>query len=88
MSEKNISILFLFFFVTGLFSCGEDKDASTTDPVPVDTGTPVTITSVTTGPLSETIELNATSVFQLKTFIKANATGYLQNGKCTVGQLS
>ena len=63
--------------IAGLISCGADS-ASTAEPVP-DAGIPVTVTTISVGPLAESVELNATSVFQLKTFIKAKATGYLQS---------
>lgn len=73
-----------WLMLSGLFSCGSDP-ASTSDLTP-ELGTPVTVTTITTGPLSETVELNATSVFQLKTFIKANATGYLQLVNAQLGK--
>ncbi len=66
-----------------LFSCGADS-AATSEPNP-DAGTPVTVTNISVGPLAESIELNAASAFQLKTFIKANATGYLQLVNAQVG---
>lgn len=69
--------------IAGLISCGADS-ASTAEPVP-DAGIPVTVTTISFGPLAESVELNATSVFQLKTFIKANATGYLQSVNAQLG---
>ena len=62
--------------ILALAGCGADP-AANSEPLP-ELGIPVTITNISVGPLDESIELNATSVFQLKTFIKANATGYLQ----------
>lgn len=62
--------------LTFLVGCGADS-VTTSEPNP-DAGIPVTVTNIFVGPLTESIELNATSAFQLKTFIKANATGYLQ----------
>ena len=69
--------------IAGLISCGADS-ASTAEPV-LDAGIPVTVTTISVGPLAESVELNATSVFQLKTFIKANATGYLQSVNAQLG---
>lgn len=43
-----------------------------------DPGTPVTITQPLPGNMSETVELNAISSYQLKTFVKSSANGYLQ----------
>ncbi len=70
--------------ITALFSCGADS-ATNTEPIP-ETGIPVTVTNISVGPLDESIELNATSVFQLKTFIKANATGYLKSVNAQIGK--
>ncbi|NVO19584.1 MAG: efflux RND transporter periplasmic adaptor subunit [Bacteroidetes bacterium] len=43
------------------------------------TGTPVDVTTISNGALTDEIELNATSSFILKTNAKATATGYLQH---------
>lgn len=48
--------------------------------------TPVTITGILRGPLEEFIELNATSTFLLKNYVKANANGYLQSAHVMPGQ--
>ncbi|MBY0479080.1 MAG: efflux RND transporter periplasmic adaptor subunit [Chitinophagaceae bacterium] len=69
-----------------LAGCGEEKAAPTAIEMNAEAGTPVTITSISTGPLTESMELNATSAFQLKTFIKANATGYLQSVNAQLGR--
>ncbi len=47
---------------------------------------PVTVTSVKTGMLSEYVELNATSQFQLKTSVKSMTNGYLQEVRVKLGQ--
>ncbi len=72
------------FAITALFSCGADSTTNA-EPTP-EIGIPVTITNISVGQLDESIELNATSVFQLKTFIKANATGYLQSVNAQMGK--
>ncbi|MEO6133454.1 MAG: efflux RND transporter periplasmic adaptor subunit [Saprospiraceae bacterium] len=76
-----ILLLILMSFFT--ISCNKvaPPPAPSEDPV----GTPVTLTTITVGALSETIELNATSKFQLKSFLKANTTGYLQRVNAHVG---
>lgn len=80
--------LFIYSFccygMAGLISCGSGP-APSVEPT-VESGTPVTITQISSGPLKETVELNATSAFQLKTFIKANATGYLQLVNAQLGK--
>lgn len=52
----------------------EEKKDSTAE---VAGGTPVTVTSVTIGNMDETVELSAVSTFLVKTYVKANANGYL-----------
>jgi hypothetical protein len=42
------------------------------------TGTPVTITSPTTGDMQDVVELNAVSSYLLKTPVRSNSNGYLQ----------
>jgi hypothetical protein len=51
-----------------------------------ETGTPVTLTGPITGNMSETVELSAVSSFQLKTFVKSSATGYLQLVNAQMGR--
>ena len=48
-------------------------------------GTPVEITSISNGALTEQVELNATSSFLLKTNVKSSTTGYLQNMRIRLG---
>lgn len=48
--------------------------------------TPVTVTSVLKDPVTEYIELNATSAFLQKSYVKANAGGYLQSVNVTIGK--
>ncbi|MEP6646248.1 MAG: efflux RND transporter periplasmic adaptor subunit [Saprospiraceae bacterium] len=85
MLFRNLWVLLIIFSVLFVMSCRKKTEDSPTE-AEATRGTPVTLTSVTVGPLSETIELNATSVFQLKTFLKANTTGYLKNVNAHVGQ--
>ena len=50
------------------------------------TGTPVTVTNITNGSMNETVDVNAVSSFLLKTYVKANANGYLQTVNAQVGK--
>lgn len=86
MQVKLLFIGILMILTAILAGCGEDKAAPAANAVNAEAGTPVTITTISTGPLTESIELNATSTFQLKTFIKANATGYLQSVNAQLGR--
>ena len=67
-----------------MISCqqGQSSDASATG----DVRTPVTVTSVSQGPISDFIELNATSSFLQKSIIKANINGYIHSVNTQIGK--
>jgi len=72
---SRIFILAAFFF----YSCGQkEKEDADQDKVG-ETSTPVSVTSITNGPMTAYRELNAVSAFLQKSYIKANANGYLQS---------
>jgi len=68
------------------FSC-KNSTPETVEDAPAVVQTPVTVTSISQEPLAQYIELNATSTFLLKNYVKANANGYLQQGAVQPGQL-
>lgn len=77
-------LLYITTFIIGasiLFACnqqgGGDDDEDTGVPQE-DVQTPVTVTSPEFGAMAQTTELNAVSAFLLKSYVKANTTGYLQ----------
>ena len=80
----------LFIYMLGglsIFSChhaSTEKEEEETAPELVQT--PVTITSVSSEPLTEYTELNATSVFQQDNIIKSNIIGYIKSVNAKVGQ--
>lgn len=81
----NIFLLILVGYTTQ--SCkGKSANSANEDISPEDAVTPVTITHSAHGNMSETVELNAISSFTLKTFVKANAIGYLQTSGIQLGQ--
>ncbi len=51
-----------------------------------ESGTPVTVTTVSSDPLTEYIDLNATSVFQQKSYVKTNVNGYIQSVQAVLGK--
>lgn len=61
-------------------SAGEEEDTS------VKTRTPVTITHISFGSLTEYISLNATSQFLQKNYVKANVNGYVTAAYVTLGK--
>jgi multidrug efflux pump subunit AcrA (membrane-fusion protein) len=72
-----------------LFSCKSEKEKTTAEPAEEKTpagATPVTLTSPSTGSMTETVELNAVSSFLLKTYVKSSATGYLQTVNAEIGK--
>jgi hypothetical protein len=52
----------------------------------VQAGTPVTVTQVGQGSLNDYIELNAVSAFLQKSYVKANANGYLEANDVYMGK--
>jgi multidrug efflux pump subunit AcrA (membrane-fusion protein) len=74
----------IIFFLLFAGSCTNITPAKEEITAPAQT--PVTITGVSLEPLEEYIELNATSVFLLKNYVKANANGYLLSAHIMPGQ--
>ncbi len=56
------------------------------EEVEVTTQTPVTITEVSTSPMEDVVELNATSSYMDKSIIKASINGYIQSENIKKGQ--
>ena len=52
----------------------------------VEEGTPVTVTTISNTPFNDSIELNAVSTFLQKSYVKANANGYLQSADVYPGK--
>jgi len=73
MIQKLIMFCLLFIAIT---SCG-NKETKTEEET-VEAKTPVTVATITSEPMEEYVELNATSSFLQKWIVRANATGYLQ----------
>lgn len=68
-----------------LFSCkGADKPAGGEDAAVV-SQTPVTVTTVNDSSLVDYFDVSATSVFQQKNIVKANANGYIQGVTAQLG---
>ncbi|MEP6846804.1 MAG: efflux RND transporter periplasmic adaptor subunit [Panacibacter sp.] len=91
--KKNNTIHYIRFLLVAttcfLFFCGcgstDADDAAATETAP-ETVTPVTVTNVSVGNMSETVEVNATSSFLLKTYVKATSNGYLQLVNAQLGK--
>jgi multidrug efflux pump subunit AcrA (membrane-fusion protein) len=84
MKSKNCHIIISLLLTLMAVSCSpkeEQTDETTDEPV-----TPVTAVSVNMDTLTEYIELNATTVFLQKSYIKSNVNGYLQSADTRLGQ--
>jgi len=75
-------IVLTVLIALAFFSCKSNKEESKSP----ENATPVTITHIKTGRMDEVIELNATSVFQVKSYIKSPVNGYLQEVNAHLGQ--
>jgi len=83
---KKICLYFLFLWLIAI-SCQSKKNEETIIEEEQETITPVTVTSITTEPMVEYIELNATSTFLQQAFVKASANGYVQSVNARVGKM-
>jgi multidrug efflux pump subunit AcrA (membrane-fusion protein) len=76
MRYKFRYLLFLPVCITVFFSC-KSNEAKKEETASV-AGTPVTVATVSTEPLLEYVDLNATSAFLIKSYVKANVNGYIE----------
>ncbi len=87
MKKYFFEIAIVFFIACGLVftSCGNSNatEESTDENAAV---TPVTITNAIQGPIEETVDLNAVSIFQMKISVKATVTGYLEQVNTALGE--
>ena len=68
-------------------ACGRKKEADAAgESEAVHTRTPVTVTTISDAPLIEHVELNATSQFMQKSYVKATVNGYIQTGDAMLGK--
>src|SRR3954447_25991900 len=86
---QRINFYSAFIFLLLLFaackskSTAEEQPAAATETV---IETPVTVATITAGPLTEFVELNATSSFLQSNIVKASANGYVKSIAVTPGQ--
>src|ERR1019366_4563875 len=84
-----IKISTVFFVVCLLAACKQkpaEKEPAATEEKTAATGTPVTVTAPEHGTMTDAVELNAVSSFLLKSYVKANANGYLQLVNAELGR--
>ena len=71
-------VLLSFVFLASLLGCKQDDSSDAADEDSTEVRTPVTVTSVSYATLRESIELNATSSFLQKNYVKSNLNGYIK----------
>ena len=82
--KKNILYFFPLFLV--IASC-HSKKADEPPEEAVEIIIPVTITDISTQPMAEYFDLNATSAFLQKAYVKASTTGYVTSVNTQIGKL-
>jgi hypothetical protein len=84
--QKHILLLIIIFCGVGIIACKSkkvNKEQTTIEDV---VQTPVTITNVTIEPLSNYVELNATSAYLQNNYIKSSVNGYIKSVHIQPGQ--
>jgi len=83
---KHLNILPVLLLCATLASCSGGGSAPAEDAAAPDAITPVTVTHIETGAVTDTMTLNATSTFLQRSYIKANAIGYIEKVNIKPGQ--
>ena len=81
----NSVALLLAFLLFGLVGCKPKVIAVEKQENPTDARTPITITHVNIGAMSDSISLNAVSSFLKKNSLKSSATGYVKQMNVKIG---
>lgn len=69
----------LYIPLMAICSChSASEKADTAGDAVTTVGTPVTVTTISSEPLVEYVDLNATATFLQKSYVKANVNGYIQ----------
>ena len=84
MKINNLISFCLVMFL--LFSCKGKESATAAEAATPEVQTPVTVTSISSEPLIEFVELTAMSSFLQSSFIKATANGYIKTSAVKPGQ--
>jgi multidrug efflux pump subunit AcrA (membrane-fusion protein) len=84
MNRAFYFIAIFLIFIVALSSCGGKVEQL--DEEPVEAITPVKAVRVSLDPMTEYVELNATSAFLQKSYVKSNVNGYLQSASIRLGQ--
>jgi multidrug efflux pump subunit AcrA (membrane-fusion protein) len=80
----NCRRIFFYTIIILFAACRDKQEPEATDSV--DARTPVTVALVAHDVINDSIELNAVSAFLQKSYVKANANGYLQSSDVYPGK--
>jgi|SRR5882724_2280727 len=83
MKKNYVNLLLLF----GVAASCHSNTTDTTQEAETEITTPVSITPIITAPMAEYIELNATSTFLQKAYVKASANGYIKSVNAQTGKM-
>lgn len=91
MKKTRYSVTWILALIIGsvicLSSCSSNKKSDDDDDASkVEAQTPVTVTTVDQNGMTDYIDLNATSVFLQKNYVKSNANGYIVKVNAQQGQ--
>ncbi|QKJ33206.1 efflux RND transporter periplasmic adaptor subunit [Mucilaginibacter mali] len=88
-SHGRLSLSTLLLLAAALFlsACSSADKPAADEEVDVKSQTPVTITTIDQNAMTDYVEMNATSVFQQKNYVKANANGYIEVANAKPGQM-
>lgn len=84
---QRYNIYRLIFPLLLVASCHSKSTETATEEEP-EIITPVTVTGISTDAMAEYIELNATSTFLQKAYVKATANGYITSANVQVGKMT
>lgn len=83
---KLFTALLTLYFLLSMVAC-KQKNAEEEETInPADVRTPVTVTTVSYGDMKDYVDLNATSIFLQKSYIKATSNGYIKSVPVHIGQ--
>src|SRR4051812_37736393 len=75
--STRLPMAFFFILLTALCSCGGGRP-NAEDAAAVSPQSSVTVTTIDSSPIADSIVLSATSVFLQKNYVSSNANGYIQ----------
>lgn len=80
-------MLGMILWATCLYSCNSSSTGDANTDQSASIVSPVTVTHIVRAPMSEKVPLNAVSVFQKKSVIKATVNGYIEKEMISPGQV-